>query len=318
MVSGELVPEGSPTLVTVYNEAWTESVALRALDTVTFKGLNLTPGVRVELMRSALIDKANKGREQGAAQVILPGIGVYQALSAELGVLAGVYRGFSPPPPGSSGAIDPELSVNYEAGIRHSQRHMRAELIGYYNDYQNLTDVCTLSSGCVDADLDRQYAAGRAHVYGLEAFVDRDIPVGTVKIPVTAGYTLTRARFARSFISDDPIFGSVRSGDEMPYVPRHQLHASLGVQAARGGVYASMLYVSRMREQAGSGAFDPALTTDEELTFDASAQFRALSFLELYLNVRNVFDNQPLLSRRPFGARTAAPRWVQLGAKLNF
>jgi Fe(3+) dicitrate transport protein len=317
MVGGELIPEGSPTIVTVFNEAWTESVALHAVDTMTWKGLSITPGVRIELMRSALVDKALGTREQGAAQALLPGIGVYQALTEELGVLAGVYRGFSPPPPGST-TLKPELSINYEAGVRHSQRHMRAEVIGYFNDYQNLTDVCTLSSGCLDADLDRQYPAGRARIYGLEAFVDRDIPVGPVKIPLLASYTLTHATFSRSFSSDDPIFGAVREGDEMPYVPRHQLSATLGVQAERAGVYASMLYVSRMREQAGSGAYDPKLTTDEEFNVDVSAQLRALSFLELYVNVRNVFDNQPLLARRPFGARPAAPRWAQVGAKISF
>lgn len=316
MVSGELIPEGSPTVVTVFNEAWTESVALHAVDTATWKGLSVTPGVRVELMRSALIDKALGTREQGAAQALLPGIGVYQALTDELGVLAGVYRGFSPPPPGST--LKPELSVNYEAGVRHAQRHMRAELIGYFNDYQNLTDVCTLSSGCLDADLDRQYPAGRARIYGLEAFVDRDIALGPVKVPVMASYTLTRATFSRSFTSDDPIFGSVQAGDEMPYVPRHQLNATLGIQAERGGLYASMLYVSRMREQAGRGRYDPKLTTDEEFTVDVSGQLRPLPFVELYVNVRNVFDNQPLLARRPFGGRPAAPRWVQVGAKLNF
>lgn len=317
MVGGELIPEGSPTTVWLFNEAWTESAALHAADTITWKGLSVTPGVRVELMRSALIDKALGTREQGATQAFLPGIGAYQALSEELGVLAGVYRGFSPPPPGSS-TLKPELSVNYEAGVRHSQRHMRAEVIAYFNDYQNLTDVCTLSSGCLDADLDRQYPAGRARIYGLEAFLDRDIPLGPVTIPLLASYTLTRGTFSRSFSSDDPIFGTVREGDEMPYVPRHQLNATLGVQASRGGVYASMLYVSRMRERAGSGAYDPKLTTDEEFSVDVSGQVRPLTFLELYLNVRNVFDNQPLLARRPFGARPSAPRWVQLGAKISF
>jgi len=319
MQSGELMPEGSPTVVTVYNQAWTQSVALHASDAITYRGLTVTPGLRVELMRSALIDKLAHTHDQGSAHVVLPGLGVYQALTEELGLLAGVYRGFSPPPPGNSDAIQPELSVNYEAGVRHSERHARAEVIGYFNDYQNLTDVCTLSSGCLDADLDRQYAAGRARIYGLEAFLERDFPITpTLKVPVNASYTLTKATFSSSFSSDDPIFGTVHEGDDMPYVPLHQVHATLGLEGARAGGYASMLYVSRMREQAGSGEFDPKLTTDEEVIFDVSGNCRPLPWLEIYLNVRNIFDAAPLLARRPFGARPAAPRWIQLGAKASF
>ncbi|MFZ5891986.1 MAG: TonB-dependent receptor family protein [Myxococcota bacterium] len=318
MQAGELIPDGSPTLVTAYNEAWTQSVAMHASDAITYRGLTVTPGVRVELMRSASIDKLARTHDRGSAHVILPGIGVYQALTDELGVLGGVYRGFSPPPPGNSDTQEPELSVNYEAGVRHSQRNARAEVIGYYNDYQNLTDVCTLSSGCIDANLDRQYPAGRARIYGLEAYVERDFPIGALKIPVNASYTLTRATFSRSFTSDDPIFGEVHSGDDVPYVPRHQFQGTLGLEGARAGGHASLRYVSRMREQAGSGDFDPQLTTDEETIVDLGGSYRPLEWLEIYANVRNVFDAAPLLARRPFGARPAAPRWVQVGAKVNF
>ncbi|MGC4087315.1 MAG: TonB-dependent receptor [Polyangiaceae bacterium] len=319
MRGGELMPEGSPTIVTVYNEAWTESLAMHAADTISYRGLSVTPGVRFEFMRSALKDKLSRSTEQGAAHALLPGVGLYQAITEELGVLAGVHRGFSPPPPGSSTAIQPELSLNYEAGIRHSERHARAEIIGYYNDYQNLTDVCTLSSGCVDADLDRQYPAGRAKIYGLEAYFERDFPITeALRIPVNGSYTLTRATFSRSFSSDDPIFGDVKAGDEMPYVPRHQFYGTLGLEHQRAGGYVSLLHVSRMREQAGSGAFDPKLSTDPETIVDLSVHYRPLPWLELYGNVRNVFDAAPLLARRPFGARPAAPRWIQLGAKASF
>lgn len=49
----------------------------------------------------------------------------------------------------------------------------RAELIGFFNDYSNLTDVCTLSSGGLDSNLDRQFDAGKANVYGIEASASR-------------------------------------------------------------------------------------------------------------------------------------------------
>jgi Fe(3+) dicitrate transport protein len=51
---------------------------------------------------------------------------------------------------------------------------------------------------------------------------------------------------------------------------------------------------------------------------DAGARYRVLEPLDIYLNVRNVFDSHALVARHPFGARPNAPRWVQVGAKVKF
>ena len=201
-------------------------------------------------MRSALLDKAAGTREAGTARLFLPGIGLYQGLTDELGVLAGVYRGASPP------ARQPKINAQSSASLRgghpsHSGPSARRR-IGFYNDYQNLTDVCTLSAGCVDADLDRQYDAGSARIYGLEAYFERDFQLGGLTLPINVGYTFTRARFSRSFSSDDPIFGNVRKGDDMPYVPRHQINGTLGVETEHAAGHVTATYVSRMRERAAA------------------------------------------------------------------
>ncbi|WP_437765574.1 TonB-dependent receptor [Sorangium sp. So ce281] len=318
VLGGALVPDGGPTIVTQFNEAWTEAVALHASDAITWRALTVTPGVRVELMRSALVDRA-AGREQTRlAQALLPGAGAYLALTEALGLLAGAYRGFSPPAPGSDEHVEPELSVNYEGGARFADGPLRAEIIGYFNDYSNITDVCTLSSGCLDADLDRQYDAGEARIYGIEAYAEHEVPLGQLKLPITAAYTLTRTEFLSSFASDDPIFGRVVKGDEMPYVPRHQASLSVGVEHERAGVAVGATYMSAMREKAGSEPMSRALATDEQLLFDASARVRVVGPLVLYANARNVLGSQYIVSRRPFGARPNAPRWIQIGAKASF
>jgi Fe(3+) dicitrate transport protein len=73
-----------------------------------------------------------------------------------------------------------------------------------------------------------------------------------------------------------------------------------------------------MREEAGSEPMDESLHTDEQLVVDVGAHYRVLEPLDLYLNVRNLFDSHDLVARRPFGARPNAPRWVQVGAKVKF
>ena len=319
LIDGKLVPApGRPTNVTTFNEASTEALALHAFDAATWNRLTVTPGVRLEVFRSTFLDKADGTRSGNAEQVVLPGIGAFYALTDDFGVLGGVYRGMSPPAPGSDEQIEPELSVNYEAGARFSRGRSRVELIGFYNDYQNLTDICTFSNGCLDDNLDRQFDAGNARIYGLEAFLEHEFEEGSVKFPVRGAYTLTYAKFRESFQSQDPLFGDVEAGDHLPYVPRHQAFGSIGIEVGRAGGYVSANYVAPMREAAGSEPIDEALTTDEQFTVDLGAHVQVLEWLKLYANVRNVFDELYIVSRRPYGARPNAPRWAHIGAKLEF
>ena len=328
MVGGQMVPDGSPTLVTQYNEQSTESAALWVIDAITWKTLTLTPGVRFEFWHANGTNKVTNGEDGGSAQVALPGIGAFWSIIDELGVLAGVYRGFSPPVPplpsndpaaaqGEPGLGEPELSVNYEGGARFTHDKARLELIGFYNDYSNLTDVCTQSSGCLDESLDRQFNAGRAKIYGLEAYAAHEPSLGKVTFPLNAAYTLTLAEFLDRFESSDPMWGSVEPGDEIPYVPRHQLSATAGIEVGPASGYGTFTYIASMREEAGSEPMDEALHTDEQGILDIGGRYRVLGPLELYVNLRNVFDSHDLVARRPFGGRPNAPRWLQVGAKVE-
>jgi Fe(3+) dicitrate transport protein len=318
MLEGQLVPDGLPEQVTAANTDSTHALALHALDAISWRSLTLTPGVRVELIRSQHEDHRAGETTSRALIAVMPGAGLFASLTRDFGLLAGVYRGFSPPPPGSEPYVEPEYSVNYEAGARASRGPLRLEVIGFFNDYQNLTDICTLSSGCVDADLDRQFDAGRAHIYGLEAFAAHTLPLGSaLKLPLSVAYTFTRAEFRNSFDSLDPIYGSVLEGDEIPYVPKHQLSATLGLQHERASFYTTLGYVSRMREEAGQEPLSDALVTDRQLWLDAGVEVKVIGPLRLYGNLRNLLDERSLVSRRPYGARPNAPRWLQVGAKVE-
>ena len=50
----------------------------------------------------------------------------------------------------------------------------------------------------------------------------------------------------------------------------------------------------------------------------ASGRVKIVGPLSVYGNVRNILDDQYIVSRRPYGARPNAPRWIQVGAKLAF
>jgi Fe(3+) dicitrate transport protein len=316
---GQLLPEDRAPEVTAANEAKSYAMALHLADAISYGEFSLTPGVRAELIQSTVEDFSDARKTSGSVAALMPGLGAYVALFESFGVLAGVYRGFSPPPPGSGSDVKPEDSINYEAGMRFSSGRARVELIGFYSDYSNLTDVCTFASGCAADDLDRQFDAGKARIHGLEAYAAHDIPVAReLKLPFSAAYTFTRAEFLTSFVSDDPIYGRVLAGDEMPYVPAHQLNVTFGAEHPRLRVSAAVNYVARMREQAGSAPLSDVLATDEQFVVDLAVRAPIVGGLSLYANAQNLFDAAYIVSRRPYGARPNPPRWIRAGAKLEF
>ncbi len=318
MSNGTLVPAGEATIVTARNFDSTHALALHATDALTWKKLTVTPGARVELIASHTENHLTNDSRNAFVPAIMPGIGVYQEVVRDLGVLGGVYRGFSPPPPGSDGTVSPEYSVNYEAGARYASRRTRAELIGFYNAYSNLTDICTLSSGCVAANLERQFDAGKARIYGLEAAASHELRVDQFRFPATAAYTFTQGEFLNDFQSQDPIYGNVHEGDAIPYIPKHQFSASLAAEHKLGGVNGMLNYVAKMREQAGSAPIDESVATDEQIWLDVGGYVRPLSWLRIYANARNVLGGAFIAGRRPYGARPNAPRWIQVGLKAEF
>ena len=319
MAGGELIYAQQATITTAYNKAETYAIAGHVTDAVSVGSLTVTPGIRTELIWSDTEDYMGGDPSSGFVAAVMPGAGAFYEFVPGLGALAGVYRGFSPPPPGSDSSVSPEYSVNYEMGGRYSKGRTRLEAIGFYNDYQNMTDVCTLSSGCVDDNLDRQFDAGHARVYGIEAFATHEtkLPYG-LALPATVSYTFSQGQFLNTFESQDPIYGEVTAGDDIPYLPPHQLSMTLALEHAVAGVNGSFNYVARMREVAGSGALDDAWATDEQVWLDVGVYTRPFPWLTFYANCRNVTGAQNLVGRRPYGARVNAPRWVQIGAKAEF
>jgi Fe(3+) dicitrate transport protein len=136
-------------------------------------------------------------------------------------------------------------------------------------------------------------------------------------MPVSLAYTYSRGEFRSDFDSEDPIYGMVERGDELPYLPRQQLGGSVGIEVGRVSGFTALQYVARMRESAGSEPLAETVATDTQLTLDLGAALRITDFAELYADVRNLFEAQNVVARRPYGARPNAPRWFHAGVKLT-
>lgn len=321
MREGELVPDGRATIITSNQRAWTHALALHLTAATTWGRLTITPGARVELIRMWLRDRKAGTEAEGSPQnLLIPGIGAFAALAPSLGILAGVYRGFSPAAPGVPGTVKPETSVNTEVGLRFTPRRVRLEAIGFFNDYRNLTAICDQASNCAAAQVDTQVDAGRAHIYGAESLARIEAtPAPGLLLPLTLAYTYTRTRLLESFTSENPTLADVRPGDELPFVPRHQWHALAGIESRRGELVLAGTYVSAMREQAGQGPLSGTeRRTDASLILDATLRINVHDRGQVYLGVRNLTNAHDIAARLPFGARPVAPRWIQVGTKWTF
>jgi Fe(3+) dicitrate transport protein len=319
MRGGELTPDGAVTEVTADNKAQTHALAMWVVDAMTLGPVTVTPGVRIEAIHAAYRDALTGVRDGATYQVVIPGASAYWALRRDFGILAGVHKGFSPVPPEQARGTSPEQSVNYEGGVRFSRRNVRAEVIGFYNDYSNLTDICTFSNGCTAANIDRQFAGGRARIAGMEAFSEAEVKLpGGWLVPVRAAYTYTYTELLSTFTSADPQFGDVKRGDELPYVPAHQASAGAGIEKKKLGLNVSGTYVDSMWERAGQGTAKPGDKTDAYFLLDASAKYRLFEHVELYVNGRNLTNDRYIASRRPYGARPGAPLWILVGVRGEF
>lgn len=318
MRSATLVPSSVPDEVEVSNVAYTRSFSGFVADHLSWGRLLVSPGVRVELPWTGFGDEL--ARTSSSAQSVVPllGLGAVYGFDFGLSVLAGVHQGFSPVAPGQAADVQPERAVNSEAGVRFAKNGLRAELIGFWSEYENITGECTGSTGCTNDAINRQYNGGRARVLGVEALgsVRKRLPLGIV-LNADLAYTFTSARFLSSFTSENPIWGAVDEGDELPYIPVHQ--GQLRVRASKGPFELGLggMYYGEVREIAGQGDPVDVQRVPGRLLLDVTASYE-LGAGRVYLTATNLLNQAALVSRRPFGARPQAPLILQVGFKYSF
>ena len=260
-------------------------------------------------------------KHEGDYGVVIPGLGAEYHFTDRLSALAGVHRGFVPVAPSADAGVDPESSINYEAGGRWRDAYVSADLIGFLSDYSNLKGSCTLAAGCTEVQEGMEFNGGAVFTYGLEAQVGAELPLhkrSKLVMPINAAYTLTRSSFQHDFSSEFAGWGEVEKGDELPYLPHHQLSIAAGLKLPKYEVGATARYQGETRDVAGQGAIPDAERLAPLFTIDLSAHARLHDYAELYATCSNVLDEQVIISRRPYGARPNAPRMFAFGYKARF
>ena len=303
-----------------------KALAVHLLYTVKIENLTLTPGLRYEnitLTRTdyGTDDPLRTGQDlsvrENSVDVWIPGIGANYRFNNNVSLFGGVHKGFSPP--SNTLGQNPEESINYELGSRFSYKGFNGEVIGFYNDYQNLLGsdlAATGGTGSLD-----QFNAGEVRVSGVEFLVNYNLlrnKSKKFKLPISFSYTYTDTEFLTSFDSNEDIYGVVTMGDEIPYIAKNQLNASLGFQHPRFDVNLNSRYTSAFRTKAGSGPIPENFKVDSNFIVDLSGRYFLDNNFTLSANIINLFNTTYAVSRVPAGLRPGHPFGVNFGVAYEF
>lgn len=303
------------------------ALAVYVLDEMSLGNWIVSPGLRFEHIRLSRRDfgKADPGRTGANLKVLrndlnvfIPGLGVSYDPTDAWSLVAGVHKGFTPPAPGET--ANEEKSINFEAGLRYRQGALAAEAIFFFNDYSNLIGTCTASTGgdCVIGD---QFDGGDVHVIGLEASASFDLGSWIelpFAVPLQIAYTLTDAEFRGAFKSAFAPFGDVEKGDSLPYTPRHQVFAGLGLSGARWALDLNISFVGAVRDTAGQGPIPEREKVDSHTVLDLSGRYRVTDQVKFFASVQNVTGAVYSVARRPAGLRPGKPSTFIAGLSVSF
>lgn len=315
------------------NEAWSSFIQNRFQ-----RGkVSVTPGVRVEQIHFLRTNRlANNGLgvtgETNQTQII-PGIGVSYAPTESWLFFGGAHQGFAPPrtediinnTTGGTVDLDPELSWNYEAGLRGQWGSaLRAEATFFRMDYSNQVIPASLAGG-IGATLTN---GGETLHQGAEASLhfDTDRWLGSRhRVTGSVAYTwLPIAEFRGLRFSNIFGFGqTLITGNRVPYAPEHLTTFHLRYAHTRG--WSAMLEGVQTGSQFGDDlntvtptpngqrGLIPAntlwnLTINQELE-----SIRATVFV----TVKNLFDRVVIVDRAR-GILPGIPRLFQTGIQFRF
>ena len=248
--------------------------------------------------------------------VLVPGIGFVYKFNSDVELLAGIHKGFSPPGPGSdeSDDIKPEESVNIEAGLVINNGLNKIKTVFFNNHYSNLLGDDTQFSGQGTYD---QFNAGEVKINGVELSVNRNFKFGNYLAPLQFSYTYTNSEFLSDFESKFEPWGSVQKGDQLPYLPTHQLFTEFGFLSQDANIFFRLKNTSAMRTKAGNGNLENEYSTEDLTQIDITSEYKLNSKSNLFLTIRNITDSKSIVARRPAGLRPTLPRTLSAGIKFN-
>lgn len=296
-----------------------------------------TPGVRIEHVN---IERTNRLGTPITGKTtfteVIPGLGLTYNPSSRFTLFAGMHRGFAPPRPadiisnttGGVIELDPELSWNYETGLRSAPaRGLRLSAAYFRLDYENQLVPANLSGGTGST----LTSAGKTLHQGLEFDGRWDSGV-TFNSPhnfyLRTAYTFVgTAEYRGTRFSNVGGFNNIRiTGNRLIYAPKHLATTTIGYSHTSG--FDALLEAIHTGAQFSDDLNSSAVSTNGQrglipayTYWNATVNYR-FGKLErhaptLFVAVKNLADESFVVDRRR-GIMTGIPRLVQGGVKFRF
>jgi len=281
--------------------------------------LNVHFALRYEDVESYRNQFADTAREQldstrsNDSDEWLPGVSFTYDVNDNWQVLAGAHKGFSPLGGGAKEFQEPETSNNYEAGVRFNQGSFFAEAIGFYSDFSDTTQQCSIANPCDNGAESGNYVLGESVVRGLEFQASNTFEAGSFLIPIDVTYTYTKGE-----ISEDNL--NNLDGDELADIPQNMFSMRIALDNQQGWVnYVVAKYADEMCVSTGcnrsNSRFDK---TESVFVTDFVSRYEMNNNMAVYFKVENLFDQQKIVARSPHGARPNKPQTASFGVEYTF
>ncbi len=301
-----------------------QATALHTLYNISYKNWIFTPGLRYEnILRYNLnygtsdVERtgSNLAYASNRNEVFIPGLGILNKLNNHYTVFGSVHRGFSPA--GVNDGQAPEKSINTELGLRVN-KGIELEVVGFFNNFSNLLGSDLAAAG--GTGMGDLFNAGAAKVLGLEFLGSYQfkLPDNKSTIPVMLSYTLTDTELTSNFQSGVEAWGTITSGDEIPYISRHQWSLVSGYEHPKYSFTVSGKYNGQFRTLAGQGPIPEGQLIQSNFIIDAAAKYHLNKHVSLICNMTNLLDQTYAVARVPAGLRPGMPFGIQGGIMANF
>jgi Fe(3+) dicitrate transport protein len=258
---------------------------------------------------------------------LIPGFGVKYSIKNSI-LFAGIHRGFAPPrvkdaisSNGTVYALDPELSWNYELGVRSALSSIfRIEATAFLMDFNNQIIPVSESVGGIGSGL---VNGGETIHYGAELSVNLTQDFGVIGLSSTHNLSYVKSNYKTDrFIQMDNQVINIKDND-LPYAPNWHYNVDLGFSFLER---IQMIFNWRLNSSQFTDELNTALPSSNGRIgkipgyniLDASFQYTIPGAgVNLYFNLKNVLNERYISSRRPQGIRVGLPRHVVIGAEWN-
>jgi len=331
--NGDL-PNSRDGVVVENNERRNQAYSAFVQHRLIFGNVTVTPGLRIEHVKYQRTNRLLPVNGKTDLTQLVPGLGVSYSTGEKLTLFAGVHRGFAPPrtedvinnSTGGSIDLEPELSWNYEGGVR-ARPHpaLTVESTFFRMDYANQIVPASLAGGVGSTFTN----GGKTLHQGVEvsaAFDTATILRRRYNLYLRSAYTfLPRADFGGIRFSSVPGFtGTSVTGNRLPYAPEHLLNASVGYAHSSGiDTFLEAVYVDSQFSE-DLNRIDPITANGQTGLIPSYTIWNATVnytferlHTTLFVTAKNLFDRL-YVADRARGLLPGPPRGVQAGFKFEF